>query len=81
MPMKYYWLWPTLHDLMGLDEINRALKKRIRQAVVKESDLLNAIDQAYRRTDEINSLADQLSEELAENAFDLNRLNRKQRNQ
>ncbi|WP_347987363.1 GspE/PulE family protein [Methylomonas sp. AM2-LC] len=61
-------------DLMGLDEINRVLKKRIRQAVVKESDLLTAIDQAYRRTDEIISLADQLSEELAENAFDLNTL-------
>jgi MSHA biogenesis protein MshE len=61
-------------DLLGLDEISRVLKKRIRQAVVKESDLLMAIDQAYRRTDEISTLADQLSEELAENAFDLNSL-------
>ncbi|MGD0961142.1 MAG: GspE/PulE family protein [Methylomonas sp.] len=61
-------------DLMGLDEISRVLKKRIRQAVVKESDLLAAIDQAYRRTEEISTLADRLSEELAENAFDLNAL-------
>jgi len=61
-------------DLMGLDEISRVLKKRIRQAVVKESDLLGVIDQAYRRTQEISSLAEQLSDELAENAFDLNAL-------
>lgn len=61
-------------DLMGLDEISRALKKRIRQAVVRESDLLNAIDQAYRRTEEISTLAGQLSEELSENNFDINTL-------
>ncbi|OQW80008.1 MAG: MSHA biogenesis protein MshE [Proteobacteria bacterium ST_bin11] len=59
-------------DLMGLDELSRVLKKRIRQAVVRESDLLTAIDQAYRRTEEISNLADQLSDELAENQFDLN---------
>ena len=68
-------------DLMGLDEISRVLKKRIRQAVVKESDLLAAIDQAYRRTQEISTLAGQLSEELAENEFDLNTLAVQQRNQ
>ncbi len=61
-------------DLMGLDEVSRVLKKRIRQAVVRESDLLNAIDQSYRRTMEISNLADQLSDELAENQFDLNTL-------
>jgi MSHA biogenesis protein MshE len=61
-------------DLMGLDELSRVLKKRIRQAVVRESDLLSAIDQAYRRTQEISNLAEQLSDELAENQFDLNTL-------
>lgn len=61
-------------DLMGQDEISRVLKKRIRQAVVRESDLLSAIDQAYRRTDEISTLAGQLSEELSENNFDFNNL-------
>jgi MSHA biogenesis protein MshE len=61
-------------DLMGLDEISRILKKRIRQAVVRESDLLNAIDQAYRRTEEISTLAGQLSEELSEHNFDINTL-------
>ncbi len=61
-------------DLMGLDEISRVLKKRIRQAVVRESDLLNAIDQAYRRTEEISTLAGQLSDELSEHNFDINTL-------
>lgn len=61
-------------DLLGLDELTRILKKRIRQAVVKESDLLYAIDQTYRRTNEISDLADQLQEELSENDFDFNSL-------
>ncbi len=61
-------------DLMGLDELTRILKKRIRQAVVKEGDLLNAIDQVYRRTNEIVSFADQLHDELADNDFDFNSL-------
>jgi MSHA biogenesis protein MshE len=61
-------------DLMGLDEISRVMKKRIRQAVVRESDLLNAIDQAYRRTEEISNLAEQLSDELSEHNFDFNNL-------
>lgn len=61
-------------DLMSLDEISRVLKKRIRQAVVREADLLTAIDQAYRRTDEISNLAEQLSDELSENNFDFNSL-------
>jgi len=61
-------------DLLGLDELTRILKKRVRQAVVKESDLLYAIDQTYRRTDEISHLADQLQEELSENDFDFNSL-------
>ena len=61
-------------DLMSLDEISRVVKKRIRQAVVREADLLSAIDQAYRRTEEISSLAEQLSDELSENNFDFNSL-------
>lgn len=61
-------------DLMGLDELSRVLNKRIRTAVVRESDLLTAIDQSYRRTDEISNLAGQLQEELTENDFDFNTL-------
>ncbi len=61
-------------DLMGLDELTRILKKRIRQAVVRESDLLTAIDQSYRRTGEISDLAGKLQDELADNDFDFNSL-------
>ncbi len=61
-------------DLMGLDELTRVLKKSIRPAVVRESDLLAAIDQSYRRTDEINSLAGQLRDQLSEQDVDLNTL-------
>ncbi len=61
-------------DLMGLDELTRILKKRIRQAVVRESDLLSVIDQSYRRTGEISDLAGQLDDELADNDFDFNTL-------
>lgn len=61
-------------DLMGLDELTRVLKKTIRPAVVRESDLLTAIDQSYRRTDEINNLAEQLQDQLSEQDVDLNTL-------
>ena len=61
-------------DLMGLDELSRILKKRVRTAVVREADLLVAIDQSYRRTEEISNLAGQLQDELSENDFDFNEL-------
>ena len=61
-------------DLLAVDELTRILHKRIRQAVVKESDLLNIMDQCYRNTDEISALAEQLDDELSENDFDFNSL-------
>lgn len=61
-------------DLMALDEITRLLKKTIRAAVVRESDLLAAIDQSYRRTTEIGVLAEKLRNELSENDIDLDSL-------
>lgn len=62
-------------DLMCLDELTRILKKTIRPAVVKESDLLMVIDQSYRRTDEINNLAEQLRSDMSEDDnIDLNLL-------
>ncbi|MDP1773645.1 MAG: GspE/PulE family protein [Methylobacter sp.] len=60
-------------DLMGLDELSRVLKKTINPAVVRESDLLMAIDQSYRRTEEINDLAEQLRSDMSEDDnIDLN---------
>jgi MSHA biogenesis protein MshE len=58
-------------DLMALDELRRVLGKTIRPAFVLEADLLSAIDQYYRRTDEIKVLAEQLRYELTDNQSDL----------
>ena len=61
-------------DIFAYDELSRVLKKPIRQAVVRETDLLRTIDTVYRRTEEISTLAEELNEELSETDFDLNEL-------
>jgi MSHA biogenesis protein MshE len=58
-------------DIFAYDELVRILKEPIRQAVVRESELLNTLDLVYRRTDEIASLAEELEDELGDDAFDL----------
>jgi MSHA biogenesis protein MshE len=58
-------------DLFAFDQISSVLKRHIRQAVVWESDLLQALDRLYRRTEEITSLAEELDEELAQGDIDL----------
>ncbi|MBB5322264.1 GspE/PulE family protein [Marinobacter oulmenensis] len=58
-------------DLVGYDELVRVLKQPVKQAVVRESELLNTLDLVYRRTDEIASLAEELEDELGDDAFDL----------
>lgn len=58
-------------DIFAYDELVRVLKQPIRQAVVRESELLGTLDLVYRRTDEIASLAEELEDELGDDAFDL----------
>ncbi|WLQ13857.1 GspE/PulE family protein [Hahella aquimaris] len=58
-------------DIFGYDELVRVLKQPIRQAVVRESELLDTLDLVYRRTEEIASIAGELEDELGEDAFDL----------
>jgi MSHA biogenesis protein MshE len=58
-------------DIFAYDELVRVLKQPVRQAVVRESELLNTLDLVYRRTDEIASLAEELEDELGDDAFDL----------
>jgi MSHA biogenesis protein MshE len=58
-------------DLFAFDELARILKKRIRQAVVRESDLLYALDTLYRKEGELNQLAGELNEELTQSDIDL----------
>ena len=40
-----------LLDILAVDEVKRALKKKIIPAFVKEQEVLNAIDRIYRRTE------------------------------
>jgi len=58
-------------DIFAYDELVRVLKQPVKQAVVRESELLNALDLIYRRTDEIATLAGELEDELGDDAFDL----------
>ncbi|MAM88904.1 MAG: MSHA biogenesis protein MshE [unclassified Hahellaceae] len=58
-------------DIYGYDELTRLLKQPVKLAVVRESELLNMLDMAYRRTDEIASIAGELEDELGDDAFDL----------
>ncbi|WP_028770108.1 GspE/PulE family protein [Silanimonas lenta] len=63
-------------DLFAYDEIARALGGReIRLALVREDEVLRTFDTVYRRTEEISSLAQELSEEVASDAaLDVGRL-------
>lgn len=61
-------------DIFAFDELSRILKKPVRAALVREADLLLAIDLVYRRTQEISSLAEELGEELAQGDYDLAQL-------
>jgi MSHA biogenesis protein MshE len=61
-------------DIFAYDEISRVVRRPVRLAVVKESDLLKALDVVYRRTEEISGLAAELEEELAGNEVDLGQL-------
>ncbi|WP_166258825.1 GspE/PulE family protein [Marinobacter salicampi] len=58
-------------DIFAYDELVRVLKQPVKQAVVRESELLTTLDLVYRRTDEIASLAEELEDELGDDAFDL----------
>ncbi len=61
-------------DIFAFDELARLIKRPVRLAIVKEADLLRAIDMVYRRTEEIHSLAEELGEELSAGDFDIAQL-------
>ena len=52
-------------DIFAYDELSRVLRRPLRFAVVKESELLKTIDRVYRRTEEISDLAQELQQELS----------------
>jgi len=53
-------------DLTAFDEIARVVKRDIDLAVVTEGQLLPLLDRVYRRTEEINSLAKDLTTEMGD---------------
>lgn len=61
-------------DLYGYDELSKILKRPVAIAVVLEDDLLRALDTVYRRTQEIESIAEELDEELASGVSNLEQL-------
>ena len=58
-------------DLVAYDAISNLLNKPIKVAVVREAQLLQAFDNQYRRTEEIQSFAQELASEYEESeSFD-----------
>ncbi len=63
-------------NIFAYDELVRLLKRPLRIAVVKETDLLMGIDKVYQRSEEIQSLANELVDDIEDNVFDITLLNR-----
>ena len=61
-------------DLFAYDEASRLLKKRVRQAVVREADLLRMLGRWYQDQQAIDELAGELHQELADGDVDLQRM-------
>lgn len=58
-------------DLTALDELERILKRPLQLAIAREDDILRTIDLFYRKSAEIETLAEKLGEELGDNLFEL----------
>ena len=61
-------------DLFAFDELTRILKKDVEAAVVVEDQVLQTIDQIYRKTEEITGLARELEQDLGEAIYDFGAL-------
>jgi MSHA biogenesis protein MshE len=61
-------------DLFAYDELGRILKTDVEAAVVAESEVLQALDQVYRRTEEISGHARDLEQDLGGNLVDFGAL-------
>jgi MSHA biogenesis protein MshE len=62
-------------NIFAYDDLVRIVKRPVKMAVVKESELLQCIDQVYQHGAEIQNLATEIGEDLSENVFDLGALN------
>lgn len=61
-------------DIFALDELQSVVDKPLKPAVVRESELLDILDIAYSRAEEIDTLAEQLDGELEEDSVDLSNI-------
>ncbi len=61
-------------DLFAQDEVARLLHRRVRQAVVREAQLLEALDRLYRGESDLSDLAGELHEELSQADVDLDEM-------
>ncbi len=61
-------------DIFAYDEIQKALKQPIKVAAISEEDLFHHLDAGYRKTEQIDNLAEVLDDELSETDFDLQTL-------
>jgi len=61
-------------DIYAYDELQKVLHRPIDIAAISEGDLLRHLESDYRKTDQIDSLAEVLDDELAEADFDLQEL-------
>ena len=61
-------------DLFAFDELRRILKREVEPAVATESQVLQVLDQVYRRTEEISGLARELQQDLGDSAIDFGAL-------
>ncbi|HET9844033.1 MAG TPA: GspE/PulE family protein [Gammaproteobacteria bacterium] len=53
-------------DVVAFDEMSKRLPGTVEIAVVREADLLRVIDEVFRRTDEIATLAGEIEEEIGD---------------
>ncbi len=61
-------------DIFCLDEISTIFKKSIEPVIVREAELLDVLDSSYGEAEKIASLAEELSDELEDDALDVDNL-------
>jgi len=61
-------------DIFAYDEIRKVLNEPIEVAAISESDLFHQLDTGYRKTEQIDNLAEVLDDELSDTDFDLQAL-------
>ena len=61
-------------DIFAYDEIANLLNQPIKQAIINETALLQLIETAYRKTDQISDIAEELDDTLSDTDIDIDHL-------